>query len=175
MSVRWDVLGFGVVTVDDLIYVQHYPPSDGKIEIQAEERAGGGLTGTALVAAARLGARAAYCGVLGSDELSRFTLQEFEREGVDCSAVLYRDEARPVHAIVIVDQTTGHRTVFYSMANAIKRQPHELTSELITCCRVLFLDHRTGEGGLHAMRLAHQHGIPVVGDVEDETIPQPWT
>ena len=35
----------------------------------------------ALVAASRLGARAAYCGVLGDDDLSRFTIQELEREG----------------------------------------------------------------------------------------------
>ena len=61
------------------------------MRIKERRREGGGLTGTALVAAARLGARVAYRGVLGNDELSRFTIQELEREGVDCSTILRRD------------------------------------------------------------------------------------
>ena len=109
MTVRWDVLGFGAVAVDDLIYVDGYPAPNSKMPVRATERAGGGLAGTALVAASRLGPRAVYCGVLGSDELSRFTIEEFRREGVDCAPLLYRAEARPIHSIVIVDRCAGQR------------------------------------------------------------------
>ena len=171
MNPRWDVLGFGAVAVDDLLYVDHYPPPNSKVEVRAERRQGGGLTGTALVAAARLGARAAYCGVLGDDELSRFTIQEFEREGIDCSPILYRAEARPIHSVIIVDQSNGGRNIFFSMAGVIERRPEEMTDDLISSCRVLFVDHKVVAGGLRAIALAHRHGIPVVGDVEDETAP----
>ena len=103
MKVLWVVLGFGIVAVDDLFYVDRYPVPDTKVPIRAQRRAGGGLTGTALVAAARLGAKAAYGGVLGEDDLSRFTIEELEREGVDCANVLQRQGAGPVHAVIVVD------------------------------------------------------------------------
>jgi sulfofructose kinase len=167
----WDVLGFGVVAVDDLIYVDRYPPPDTKIRIRAQRREGGGLAGTALVAAARLGARAAYGGVLGDDEFSRFTIRELEREGVDCTPVLHRAEARPHHAVIIVEQSTGQRTIFYSADGVVERRPEEMAQELIARCRVLFVDFTVGDGGLRAIHLAHARGIPVVGDIEQETAP----
>src|SRR5689334_21953078 len=107
MDKLWDVLGFGAVTVDDLIYVDHYPMPDTKVSVVDKVRQGGGLAGTALVAAARLGARAAYAGILGDDDLSRYTLDEFAREGVDCSPVLRRPGAYPIHSIIIVDHSNG--------------------------------------------------------------------
>jgi len=172
VSKRWDVLGFGAVTVDDLIYVDQYPQPETKLPVQGQRREGGGLTGTALVAAARLGARAAYCGVLGGDDLSRFTLQEFEREGVDCSPILHRAEARPIHSIVIVDRSTAQRSILYSAGNFIEPLPEEIKDNLIAGCRVLFVDHTVIRAGLRAIELAHAHGIPVIGDVESETKPQ---
>ncbi len=171
MNITWDVLGFGAVTVDDLVYVDHYPLPNTKIPIQRQRREGGGLTGTALVAASRLGARAAYGGVLGDDELSRFTLWELEREGVDCAPVLRRAETRPIHSIVIVDRSTAQRAILFSTAGVTERRPEEITDELIARCRVLFVDHTVVEGGLRAVELAHARGIPVVGDIERETQP----
>lgn len=64
MNVMWDVLGFGAVAVDDLVYLDGYPAPDSKMPVVEEQREGGGLAGTALVAAARLGARVA-CGDFG--------------------------------------------------------------------------------------------------------------
>ena len=61
---RFDVLGIGVTAVDDLLYVDRYPPPDAKITVLRSERQCGGLAATALVAASRLGAKCAYAGVL---------------------------------------------------------------------------------------------------------------
>ncbi len=162
----WDVLGFGAVAVDDLIYVDRYPQPNTKVTVRDRRREGGGLTGTALVAAARLGARAAYAGVLGDDELSRFTIEAFEREGVDCTPVLHRSEARPIHATIIVDESTAHRTILAWFGGVMFRPPDMITESLIAACRVLFLDHFNVEGGLRALEIARRHGIPVVADVE---------
>ena len=172
MGPLWDVLGFGAVAVDDLIYVDEYPPADTKVRMLARRREGGGLTGTALVAAARLGARAAYCGVLGDDELSRFTLREFEREGVDCASVLFRPGARPIYSVVIVSRASGQRNVFTSHEGVHDREPHEITDELIQRARVLFVDHTVVEGSLRAVEIAHRRGTPVVGDFESGRDPR---
>src|SRR5512133_1848243 len=80
-----DILGLGGVAVDDLVFVEAYPPADAKVVVARRERHCGGLTATALVAAARLGARCAYGGILGDDELSRFVEQTLVREGIDVS------------------------------------------------------------------------------------------
>ncbi len=172
MDTRWDVLGFGVVAVDDFLYVEHHPLPDSKMPVLGHRREGGGLTGTALVAAARLGTRAAYAGVLGDDELSRFTIQELEREGVDCGPVLRREGAKPFHAIVIVDQATAQRSILFSAEGVTERQPEEITDDLIANCRVLFVDHFAIAAGLRAVELAHARGIPVVGDLEREGDPR---
>jgi ribokinase len=172
MSVRWDVLGLGAVAVDDLVYVDQYPLPDAKLPVKARQRQGGGLAGTALVTAARLGARAAYWGVLGDDELSRFTRQELEREGVDCTPTWSHPKARPYYSIVIVDLSTGQRTILYSGDGVMEPEPDRMDRELITDCRVLFVDHTVIGAALYAIQVAHAVGIPVVGDVEAERDPR---
>ena len=171
MNVRWDILGLGVVAVDDLLYVERFPRPNTKTPIQGQERQGGGLTGTALVAAARLGARTAYLAILGDDALSRFTREALEREGVDCTPVLHHPDARPVYAVVIVDRSSGERTIFYTTEGYVPVPPERINEQLIKQCRVLFLDYTAGEGGLYATMLAHRHGIPVVADIEQERAP----
>jgi ribokinase len=140
MNNCWDVLGIGVVAVDDLLYVERFPQPDTKNPISERRRQGGGPTATALVAASRLGARAAYCAILGDDELSRFSITELEREGVDCAPIVHREGARPYYAVVIVDRTAGLRTIFYSGDGVVHPTPAEIGEDLITGCRVLLMD-----------------------------------
>lgn len=172
MNVRWDVLGFGAVAVDDLIYVDRHPLPDTKTPVRDRQRQGGGLAGTALVAAARLGARAAYCGVLGDDELSRFTLEALEREGVDCTPTAHQPDARPIYAIVIVDRSKGHRSILYSTDGVVEPEPERITPDLVANCRVLFVDQTVIETALHVIELARVHRIPVVGDIESDSDPR---
>ena len=151
MNPQWDVLGFGAVTVDDLIYVDHYPMPDTKVAVLDQQRHGRGLVGSALVAAARLGARAAYAGILGDDELSHYTISEFEREGVDCQPVLLRPGAQPIHSIIIVDRTNGQRSILPSFVGVQWRQSEDIPETLITNCRILYVDHHAGDGTLRAV------------------------
>jgi sulfofructose kinase len=162
----WDVLGFGAVAVDDLVYLDGYPLPDSKTPVCAEQREGGGLAGTALVAAARLGARAAYLGILGQDELSRFTIAELEREGVDCTHVRRAEGARPVHSTIIVDRCSGQRTILYCMAGVTPMTRADLTADLLGATRVLFVDSTMAPAALYALDLARAQHIPVVADLE---------
>src|SRR5436190_23723632 len=105
-----DVLGLGCVAVDDLLYVSAYPPADAKVQVRRRERQCGGLTGTALVAAARLGSRCAYAGILGDDDDSRFVKDTFRREGIDLSYVVLDPVARPIRSVIGVDESSLTRT-----------------------------------------------------------------
>src|SRR5436190_18584562 len=108
----FDILGLGCVAVDDLIYVEAFPPPDAKTAVLRAERQCGGLTATALVAGARLGSKCAYAGVLGTDELSAFAIDRMRHEGIDLSHLLHRAESRPVHSFIVVDETRQTRNVF---------------------------------------------------------------
>jgi sulfofructose kinase len=171
MNKRWDVLGIGVAAVDDLIFVEHFPQPDVKIPIKDKQRQGGGLVATALVTAARLGNRSAYCGCLGNDELSRYTLRELQREGVDCSQVQFIEEARPFHSIIIVDLSAGSRTILYYCDGFMEPDPGQITEELVRSCKVLLIDSFALMTGIRAAQLARANQIPVVADVELPLVP----
>lgn len=167
--IRYDILGFGAVAVDDLLYLDAFPEPGSKVQVREARREGGGLAGTALVAAARLGARTAYAGVMGDDDLSRFSLAELERAGVDCSLVLRRPDARPHHSVILVDRATGSRTVLSSRAGVVPPPPELASAEVIAACRVLLVDHTVAAFALAAVPLARRLGIPVVADLERVT------
>lgn len=172
MKARFEVLGLGCTAVDDLLYVQAYPPADAKLRIRRRERQCGGLTATALVAAARLGARCAYAGVLGDDPDSRFVLETFAREGIDTRHVIRQSRARPIRSVIIVDETHQTRNIFYDTAGVIGASPAGPSENLIRACRVLFVDLWGMDGMIRAARVARAAGIPVVGDLERSNTPR---
>ncbi len=168
MDRKWDVLGFGAIAVDELVYVDHYPKIDEKVPIARKQRQGGGNTATALVAVSRLGSQAAYCGVLGEDELSRFSIAELDREGVDTSVIIKKNGAKPFSAIVIVDMTDGKRSILFSNEGVTEPIPDEVPETLIASSGVLFIDHQACNIGLHAAILAKKRNIPVIVDLEGD-------
>lgn len=167
--IHYDLLGFGAVAVDDLLYLDAFPEPGSKAQVREERREGGGLAGTALVAAARLGAAAAYAGILGDDELSTFSLAELARAGVDCSLVQRRPDARPFHSVILVDRTTGGRTILSSRAGVVPPPPELASADLIAACRLLLVDHTIAAFALAAAPLARRLGVPVVADLERVT------
>ncbi len=161
-----DILGLGAVAVDDLFYLDEYPRSDTKVRVVRRERHAGGLTGTALVAAARMGRRCAYAGALGGDELSRFILDGLAAERVDTELVVARADARPFHSTILVDMKGLTRTILSDATGVIGADPSGPTEDAIASARVLFVDHVGLAGMVRAARIARAAGIPVVADFE---------
>ncbi len=171
MTVTWDVLGIGTAAVDDLLLVERFPEADSKVNILESIRQGGGQTATAMVAAARQGARAAFCCRLGFDDLSLFTMTELEKEGVDTSPCHQDEEGSPYHSIIIVDTQKHTRTILHSGGN-VSPPPRLITPELISRTRVLFVDDNSSQAGIKAARIARSLGIPVIADVEPDPPPE---
>ena len=167
----FDILGLGGVAVDDFIFVETYPPPDAKARVLRRERHCGGLTATALVAAARLGGRCAYAGVLGQDELSGFAAGCLEREGIDLSHLRRTAKARPIYSNIVVDTRRHSRNIFFDL-DRVAGAGRGVPAALIASCRVLFVDHVGIAGMIRAARAARKAGIPVVGDFETDHDPQ---
>jgi sugar/nucleoside kinase (ribokinase family) len=161
-----DILGLGAVAVDDLLFLREFPRPDSKMPIIRQERHAGGLTGTALVAARRMGRDCDYAGTLGEDELSRFIVDGFESEGVSVRHLVRRAGARPLHSTILVDTVTKTRTILFDERDAVSADPDLPAAEVIRSARVLLLDHTGIVGMLRAARIAREAGIPIVADLE---------
>lgn len=170
-SSKIEILGLGCVAVDDLLYVEQYPPPESKVLVTHRERQCGGLTGTALVAAARLGSRCAYAGRLGDDEASQFVRSTLAREGVDLSYLRRDPDISPIHSTVIVDTSTRTRTVLADIRRAAGASIDCPAEEVIRSTRVLYVDHYGIEGMIRAAMIARAAGIGVVADLERDDWP----
>ena len=161
-----DILGVGSVAVDDLLYVAAYPPPDAKARVLRRERQCGGLTGTALVAAAASGARCGFAGVVGADELSEEVARQFERAGVDTAWMARDPLARVIHSVIVVEEQRQTRTIFYDLEGTIGINPAWPPAEAIQAARALYVDHLDAEMSLRAARIARASNIAVIADFE---------
>lgn len=166
MPGRCDVLGLGAVAVDDILFIEEFPRPDSKMAVQRSERQGGGLAGTALVAARRMGRTCSYVGTLGNDELSRFITDRFAAEGVSVEDLVVVEGARPFHSTILVDTKAKTRTILYNGRDVIGASPSAPSEQIIRGAGVLLVDHVGLAGMVRAARIARAARIPVVADLE---------
>jgi sugar/nucleoside kinase (ribokinase family) len=163
---RFDVLGLGIVTVDDVLLLPNFPEPDSKLRVDCSLRSIGGLTGAALVTAARLGGRCGYAGCLGDDSLSSYLREKLASEGIDLAALDPVRRVPPIHSTILVDAHTGSRTILFELPEPIEfggDWPHE---SVIRDARVLFIDHYDADRTIRAARIARDAKIPIVADLE---------
>ncbi len=163
---HFDVLALGAVAVDHLLYVERYPPPNVKVSVWQSLRQGGGLSATALIAAARLGARCAYAGMLGTDEASQFVRATLSREGVDLTHCLVRADAGPIRSTIIIGNAPPTRNIFTEHPARCGAAAHWPPAALIQAARVLHVDHVGLAGMLRAALIARASRVPIVADVE---------
>ncbi len=166
-----DIVGLGVIAVDEMLHVERYPPADGKTILTSRRRQGGGNSSCALGAAARLGSRCALLGRLGDDELSQFARRHLAAAGVDLSLVLHDAACGPVYALIVVSADTGSRAIFVDPASIKPLEDAELRAEWFAGAKVLLVDHVYPTVILPAVELARQLGLQVVSDIEAD-LPQ---
>jgi sugar/nucleoside kinase (ribokinase family) len=136
---------------------------------------GGGPVGTALVAAARLGAQAGYIGTCGNDDIARLKMTFLTKEGIDTSQVKVRPIPEPQVVFVYVNAASGERTfAFVDKSDRDLLQPGELDREYILSADYLHLDGFHFEAALQAAQWMHTAGKKVVLDAgkTDQTLTQ---
>jgi ribokinase len=162
----FDVLGVGCTAVDERLYVSRFPEADSKGRILRREKSLGGLTAIALVAASRLGARAAFAGRLGFDVLSQFVEEELAKWGVATTDTVHCSDASPSRSTILVDESAGTRAVLSEILGARGADDTQPPTELVRQSRVLYVDGHGLAGSVRAATIARQAGRAVVGDFE---------
>jgi sugar/nucleoside kinase (ribokinase family) len=162
----FDVVGVGLNATDTLIIVPHFPPYAGKAVFDREIVSPGGQVASAMVACARLGLRAKYIGAIGDDERGRIQWESLQSTGVNLDHVQRRRGCPNQSAYIIVDRSTGERTVLWNRPDCLIIDPAEISPEQITCARLLHIDGHDTPAVAHAAAIARRHGIPVTVDVD---------
>jgi sugar/nucleoside kinase (ribokinase family) len=155
------VLGFGALTIDDIIYVDR-PLTEGKGKVTHRVTSHGGNVATALVAVARLGGRAGFIGWL-SDRPDDPGARELQREGVDISLAPRRSDASAIRSVITVG-SDGERFIAYD-----DDVPHGTSETLddrtLAQAQVLLVDSYATHAP-RALARARELGLAVVADVE---------
>jgi sugar/nucleoside kinase (ribokinase family) len=162
---NWDVVGLGENSVDTVIRIPGAPLADVKLRISSRQQRPGGQVATTLATCAGFGLRAAYLGAFGNDDHAQLVRDELARRGVDVSHAV----VRPVpnrHAVILVDEQTGTRTVLWERDDQLNLSPVEVPREIIAASRLLHVDDVDVDASLQALRIARELGVPSTADID---------
>jgi sulfofructose kinase len=162
----FDVVGVGLNATDTLILLPKFPAYAGKVPFSEELLSPGGQVASAMVACASLGLRVKYIGTVGDDERGRVQMDSLLGSGINLDDVHVRENCPNQTAYILIDSTTGERTVLWSRPDCLRLDPQEITPEMIRPARLLHIDGHDTPAVAKAAEIAREHGIPVTVDVD---------
>jgi sulfofructose kinase len=163
---QFDLAGVGLNATDTLLILPKFPAYAGKVPFESEILSPGGQVASAVVAGANLGLRTKYIGTVGDDERGRIQLESLKASGVNLDDVEVRQNCPNQTAYILIDRTTGERTVLWSRPECLRLDPASITPEKITCARMLHIDGHDTPAVARAAEIARAHQIPVTVDVD---------
>lgn len=167
-----DVIGIGENSVDLVYRVPQFAGAGQKVRATGCRRLLGGQVATTLCTCAALGLRTRYVGTFGNDEHGRLIRSELEQRGVDTSHAHVR-YAPNRHAVILVDDRTGERTVVWQRDSSLALRSADLSSVAMTGARVLHVDNVDEETAIAAARLGREAGMIVTTDI-DQVSDRTW-
>jgi sulfofructose kinase len=160
------VIGVGINATDTIIRLPRFPTVDSKVEVLSAAMKPGGQVASAMVACRRWGLDARYVGKVGDDPSGKFQIAEMKRNDVKCHWTIAKG-CSSQFAYILVDELSGERTVLWKRDPAIALLPADLKRSWLAGACVLLVDgHDTG-AATKAARWAHEKGIPVVADLDN--------
>ena len=163
---QFDIVGVGLNATDTLLIVPKFPAYAGKEPFTEEILSPGGQVASAMVACAKLGMRVKYIGTCGDDERGRIQMDSLSGTGINLDHVQVRKGCANQSAYIIIDHSTGERTVLWRRSDGLRLDPSEITPEMITGSRMLHIDGHDTPAVAKAAGIAHANGIPVTVDVD---------
>ena len=163
---EFDVVGVGLNATDTLLLLPRFPAYGGKVPYEQEVTSAGGQVASAMVACARLGLRAKYIGTVGDDERGRVQMESLRGTGVNLDDVVVRIGCPNQSAYILVDNSTGERTVLWRRPDSLRIEPEWITPERIACARLLHIDGHDTLAVARAAEIARGASMTVTVDVD---------
>ena len=158
-----DIVGIGVCTVDHLVTVPRMPHQNENMTALNYDRQPGGLASIALIAAARLGARAKIIARIGDDDAGAYIGRVLRDEGIDVAQLLVERGSESHMSVILVHEGSGDRSIITRPPTGKPISPSEFSRADITAARVLFID-TLNEATLQAARWAKEADMKVLLD-----------
>jgi sulfofructose kinase len=162
----FDVVGVGLNATDTLLLLPKFPAYAGKVPFTEEILSPGGQVASAMVACAKLGMRVKYIGTVGDDERGRIQMESLLGQGINLDHVQRRTNCPNQSAYILIDHTTGERTVLWRRPDCLRIDPQEITPEQIACARMLHIDGHDTAAVARCAEIARSNRIPVTVDVD---------
>ena len=163
-----DVVGIGENSVDLVYRVPRLAGAGDKVRATGCRRLLGGQVATTLCTCAAMGLRTRYVGTFGNDEHGRLIRSELEQRGIDTSHAIVR-YAPNRHAVVLVDESSGERTIVWQRDSSLALRQGDLSRDAIAGARVLHLDNVDEDTAITAARLGRDAGLIVTTDIDQVT------
>jgi sugar/nucleoside kinase (ribokinase family) len=119
-----------------------------------------------MVALSRWGVKTKYIGKVGDDEGGQFSLNSISQERVDVSSVTIEQNATNQFAMIIVDRTSGERTILWDRDERLMYREGEVRKEDVCSGKVLFLDGHDIRAVIQCAKWAKEEGIPTILDID---------
>jgi len=165
MTATWDVVGIGENSVDYVYRLPAAPEPNAKLPISSHRLLLGGQVATALATCAALGLRTTYIGSFGRDDNGTRIREALARRGVDTTHAPIRHTSNR-HAVILVDERTGDRTVLWERDPALALRAHEVPPAVVASARLLHVDDVDQEAAIKAARVARAARIPITSDFD---------
>lgn len=104
MVTPFDIIAMGCVAMDYYLILEATPWQDEKVKAQSASILPGGTMGNFACAAAKLGAKTGFVGIVGDDLWGDSLIRDFKRLGVDATRVVKRSGQNTPLTVLILDQ-----------------------------------------------------------------------
>lgn len=159
-----EIVGIGANVYDTLITTPFYPNEDTKLRATVVKECGGGPCGTGLVAAAKLGASAAYIGALAKDSGGEFLLADMKRFGMSCDFVDMVEGKSSFSSYIVLSEQSASRTCVFNKSNLPNFEIDTKKADAIRCAKVLMVDGNELENAVKGAKIANDSGCKVLYD-----------
>lgn len=155
-----EIAGLGFCGLDYLCILDHIPV-DEKVEIIQHLVQGGGPAATAIVAAARLGAKTAFIGAVGDDERGSAIITGLKLENVDTGHIQIKQGKESPAAFCWIEKESGKRSIAWTKGTSLPVDPNRIDEDFIASLKLLHLDGHNMEAAIKAARIAKKNGVMI--------------
>lgn len=134
----YDVVGIDMPALDFVLNVPTMPKPNSSLHFHRLSFQGGNKVSTGMVAAARLGAKAAILGAVGDEGFGRFCVNDFERHGITSMLKVRKDETTALCFVLSDDETKG-RSIVYHPGSCARMTIEELPLDVLENTKYFYL------------------------------------
>ncbi|RYD72332.1 MAG: carbohydrate kinase family protein, partial [Verrucomicrobiaceae bacterium] len=147
-----EALCIGHAAWDVSVWVPEFPVENSKCEVEALVECSGGPAANAACLLALWGVRTAFAGVVGHDTAGERIRASLKAGGVNVSGLQTRDQVPTPVSVVLVNESTGSRTIINRSASGSARPAVDLAPLRLTAPpRLLLFDGHELPTSLEAM------------------------